>query len=143
MNKQELEAMDDQAIGTWNSHDEQAWAGMFADDAVITQWTDPQPANGKDGAAAMFRAWIGAFPDMSIEVVKRVVGDDSVAAEVRFSGTNTGAMNMGGMEMPPTNKSAMGRGAYIARVRDGKISEFHAFPDAAGIMMQLGLMPAM
>jgi predicted ester cyclase len=75
--------------------------------------------------------------------VAGVVGDAAVAAEIVFSGTNTGAMAMGGMEMPPTGKSAQGRGTYIARVRDGKIVEFRAHPDAAGVMMQLGLMPAM
>ena len=52
-------------------------------------------------------------------------------------------MAMGGMEIPPTGKSAQGRGSYIARVKDGKIVEFRSHPDAAGVMMQLGLMPSM
>jgi len=37
----------------------------------------------------------------------------------------------------------VGRGSYIGRVKDGKIIEFRSHPDAAGMMMQLGLMPAM
>ena len=48
---------------------------------------------------------------------------------------------MGGMEMPATGKSVVGKGAYFARVTGGKIVEFSSHPDAAGLMMQLGLMP--
>jgi hypothetical protein len=45
------------------------------------------------------------------------------------------------MEMPPTNKTIQGRGTYFVRVNDdGRIVEFRAHPDAAGMMMQLGLM---
>jgi hypothetical protein len=35
----------------------------------------------------------------------------------------------------------VGRGAYFVRVRDGKVVEFSSHPDAAGLMVQLGLMP--
>jgi hypothetical protein len=50
-------------------------------------------------------------------------------------------MVMGGNEIPATNRTVTGRGTYFARVRDGKIVEFSSHPDAAGMMMQLGLMP--
>ncbi len=36
-----------------------------------------------------------------------------------------------------------GRGTYFVRVRDGKVVEFNSYPDLAGMMMQLGLMPPM
>jgi steroid delta-isomerase-like uncharacterized protein len=143
MTKEELERLDDQGIAAWNDHDAEAWAALFADDAVVSDWTNPEAMRGKDGARSLFTAWVGAFPDMKVEVVSRVVGDDAVAAEVRFNGTNTGSMNMGGMDVPPTNKSVMGRGAYIARARNGAITEFRALPDAAGMMMQLGFGPQM
>ena len=44
---------------------------------------------------------------------------------------------------PATNKTVIGRGSYMAFVRGGKVVEFRSHPDAAGIMMQLGLVPAM
>jgi predicted ester cyclase len=70
-----------------------------------------------------------------------VIGDDSVAAELEFTGTNTGPLAMGGMEIPATGRSVVGRGAYFARVRNGQVVEFSSHPDAAGMMTQLGLMP--
>lgn len=48
---------------------------------------------------------------------------------------------MGGMEMPATGKSVVGKGAYFACVEDGKIIEFSSHPATAGMMTQLGLMP--
>jgi steroid delta-isomerase-like uncharacterized protein len=143
MTKEDIERLDDQGIAAWNDHDAEAWAALFADDAVLIDWTNPEQMRGKDGARGLFGAWVGAFPDMKVEVVSRVVGDDGIAAEVRFSGTNTGSMNMGGMEVPPTNKAVTARGAYIARFQGGTITEFRALPDAAGMMMQLGFMPQM
>jgi hypothetical protein len=39
---------------------------------------------------------------MSAKELNRVVGDDAVAAEVEFSGTNSGPLQLGGMELPAT-----------------------------------------
>src|SRR5439155_24359885 len=124
-------------------HDADAFVGLLSDDFVWTDWTVPEPIRDRDQARQYFSSWATAFPDMQVKVVNRVIGDDAVAAEIEFTGTNTGPMSMGGMEIPPTNKAVTGRGTYIARIRDGKVVEFSSHPDAAGMMMQLGLMPKM
>jgi hypothetical protein len=48
---------------------------------------------------------------------------------------------MGGMELPATGRQITGHGTYFVRVEAGKITEFHAHPNAAEMMMQLGLVP--
>jgi steroid delta-isomerase-like uncharacterized protein len=141
VSKEELERLDDQGMSAWDNHDGNAWVDLFADDFVWHDWTTPEPIRDKEGALKYFNGWMQAFPDMRVTTVDRVIGEDAVAAEIEFSGTNTGPLVMGGMEMPATNQSVTGRGSYIARVRDGKIIEFRSHPDAAGMMMQLGLMP--
>ena len=143
MNKEELERLDDQGMSAWDTHDADAWAGILAEDIVIHDWTIAEPIRGREAAKDYLLAWTAAFPDMSVKQTNRVVGDDAVAAEVEFTGTNTGTMVMGGMEIPATNRSAVGRGSYIAYARDGKVVEFRSHVDAAGLMMQLGLMPPM
>ena len=143
MSKEELERLDDRGMGAWSSHDPDAWLGMFADGFVYYDWTSREPIRDQQALRKNFEAWMTAFPDMQVKQVARVVGEDAVAAEIEFTGTNSGPMVMGGMEMPATNKSVVGRGSYIAFVRDGKVVEFRAHPDAAGVMMQLGLMPGM
>jgi steroid delta-isomerase-like uncharacterized protein len=143
MSNEDIERIDDQGISAWDSHDADAWIDLLADDFVLTDWTMPEPIRTKDGAKQYFNGWVTAFPDMRLKLINRVVGEDAVAAEVEFMGTNTGPMVMAGNEIPPTNKAVTGRGTYFARIRGGKVTEFNAHPDVAGMMMQLGFMPQM
>ncbi|MGQ0669753.1 MAG: ester cyclase [Actinomycetota bacterium] len=141
MSREDLERLDDQGMSAWDNHDAESFASLFADDFVLNDWTLPEPIRDKEGVRQYVNAWMTAFPDMNVKQTNRVVGEDAVAAEVEFTGTNSGTMVMAGNEVPPTNKVVNGRGSYIARVRDGKIVEFNAHPDVAGMMMQLGFMP--
>ena len=143
MDRAQLERLDDDGIGAWDRHDPDGFADMFADQFVLEDWTVPEPIrNDKDAVRQYFRAWMTAFPDITIKRIDRVIDGNTVAGEVEFTGTNSGTLAMGGMEMPATNKAVRGRGTYFARANDeGKIVEFRSHPDAAGMMMQLGMMP--
>jgi steroid delta-isomerase-like uncharacterized protein len=141
MSREELEQLDDQGIAAWDQGDADAFVGLLANDFAWYDWTLPEPIRDKEGARQYFNTWHVAFPDMRTTRTSRVIGDDAVAAEIEFAGTNTGPMAMGGNEIPPTNRKVVGRGTYFAVVRDGKIVEFRSHPDVAGMMMQLGLMP--
>jgi steroid delta-isomerase-like uncharacterized protein len=143
MSKKELERIDDQGMAAWDAHDANAFVSLFADDFVWYDWTQPEPIRDKEAARKYFSSWSKAFPDLSSKQTARVVGEDSVAGEVEWTGTNSGPMEMRGKEIPPTNKTAIGRGSYFAFIRGGKIVEFRSHPDVAGIMMQLGFMPQM
>lgn len=140
MSKQELERLDDLEIASWDDHKPETFAELFADEFVLRDLTVPEPIHTKDGAAAYAQSWFTAFPDIHVRRTNRVVGEDSVAAEVEFTGTNSGPLAMGDMELPPTGKSVVGHGAYFVRFKDGKVTEFTAHPDAAGLMVQLGLL---
>jgi len=139
----EVEQIDDQGMAAWDGHDADAFMALLADDFVWTDLTLPEPMRTKDQARQYMRAWFTAFPDMRVRQTNRVVSDDAAAAEVEFTGTNSGPMTMADREIPPTGKSVVGRGAYFARVEDGKIVQFSSHPDVAGLMMQLGFMPEM
>jgi steroid delta-isomerase-like uncharacterized protein len=143
MSKEDLERLDDQIIAALNAHDADAYVDAFADDFVWHDWSRPEPIRDRDAARQSIASTFVTFPDMQVKSIDRVVGEDGVAAEIEWTGTNSGPMPMGNMEMPPTNKTVTGRGSYIFHVRDGKIAEARAHPDIAGMMMQLGLMPGM
>jgi steroid delta-isomerase-like uncharacterized protein len=143
MSREDIERLDDQGMAAWDMHDAGAFGGIFADGAVVNDVGAPEPITGSDAIRAYAQSWFTAFPDMSVKQTNRVVSEDAVAAEVVFTGTNTGPMTMGGKEIPPTGKTVQGKGTYFARVRDGKVVEFNSYPDIAGLMMQLGFMPAM
>jgi steroid delta-isomerase-like uncharacterized protein len=143
MDKQELERLDDQGMSAWDTHDADAFVEIFADTFVINDVAMPAPITSRDAARAYAQAWFTAFPDMNAKQVNRVVGEDSIAAEIEFTGTNTGPMMMAGKQIPPTGKSVTGRATYFARAKDGRCVEFNSYPDIAGMMMQLGFMPEM
>jgi steroid delta-isomerase-like uncharacterized protein len=143
MSKKELEELDEKGLAAWDKHDAEAFVSLLADDFVWYDWTLPEPIRTKDGARQYFSSWGKAFPDLKTTNVSRVVGDDAVATEIEWTGTNSGPMSMGDKEIPPTNKSVLGRGSYMWRAKSGKIVEFRSHPDVAGLMMQLGFMPEM
>ena len=139
MSKEELERIDDLGMRAWDEHDHDAFLALFAEEFVWRDLTVPEPMTTADEVRAYMQGWFTAFPDMRSRTVNRVIGEDAVAAEITFTGTNTGPLTMGGMEIPATGKGVVGQGSYFARVKDGKITEFSSHPDAAGMMVQLGL----
>ena len=100
MSKEELEQLDDRGMAAWDTHDADAWVGMFADGFEYHDWTLPEPIRDKAALRQTFEAWMTAFPDMKTTTVSRVIGEDSVAAEITFMGTNSGPMAMWGGRDP-------------------------------------------
>jgi steroid delta-isomerase-like uncharacterized protein len=141
MSNEDLERIDELGMAAWDNHKSQAFVDLFADEFVWRDLTVPEPMRTSEAATAYMDSWFTAFPDMRVRTTNRVIGQDSIAAEIEFTGTNTGPLAMGGMQIPATGRSVVGRGAYFARVADGKVVEFSSHPDAAGMMAQLGLMP--
>jgi steroid delta-isomerase-like uncharacterized protein len=142
MTRDAVERIDQQGMAAWDGHDVDGFLALFAEQFVWADLTLPEPMRTKDQARQYMQGWFTAFPDMRVSQTNRVVGEDAVAAEVEFTGTNTGPMLMGGGEVPPTGKRVRGRGAYFARVNDdGKMVLFSSHPDVAGMMMQLEIRP--
>lgn len=141
MTKDEIKRIDERGLAAWDNHDAAAFMDLFADKFIWHDWTVPEPMQDKAAGKQYFGGWMTAVPDMKLTLVSRVIGDDSLASEIEFRGTNSGPLMMGGKSIPATNKKVVGRGSYFAKIKDGKIVEFRSHPDVAGLLMQLGLMP--
>jgi steroid delta-isomerase-like uncharacterized protein len=132
---------DEEEIAAWNAHDVERALAVFPDNVMWQDAGSPQ-AMGKDGIRQYLQGWFSAFPDIKITVTNRVITEDQVAAELNFSGTNSGDLQLApGATIPATGKTVHGKGTYFVRFKDGKPVEVHSYPDLAGMMMQLGLMP--
>ena len=144
MSRKEVEELNAKMVKTWNDHDIDACAALCSDDVVWTDLNNPEPYRGKEGVRNFMGGWVKAFPDFRIEVKNSVATDDSIAVEVTFQGTNTGSMKMSPQapEIPATGKKVINsKGVYFATFRGGKAVDVRTYPDAAGMMIQLGLMP--
>jgi len=132
---------DEEEIAAWNAHDVERAVGIFPDDVTWSDASSPQAMN-KDGIRQYLHGWFTAFPDIKLTVTNRVVTEDQVASELEFVGTNSGDLQLApGASIPATGKTVHGKGTYFVRFKDGKPVEVHSYPDLAGMMMQLGLMP--
>lgn len=143
MSRAEVEQLDDRGLAAWDQHNTAEFTGLLADDFTFSDVMTPEPFHSREQVKSYMDAWFSAFPDMHLKTTRRVVSDDEVAAEVEFTGTNTGPLRMGNQEIPATGKSVVGSGTYFASIRDGKIVSFRVHPDVASMMGQLGLMPGM
>lgn len=134
--------LDDEEIAAWNAHDAERAAAVFPDDIVWIDAGSPQPMHGKDALRQYLQGWFTAFPDIKITVTNRVATEDQVASELDFTGTNSGDLQLApGATIPATGRKVNAKGTYFVRFKDGKPVEVHSYPDLAGMMMQLGLMP--
>jgi steroid delta-isomerase-like uncharacterized protein len=142
----DIAAQTDKAgIAAWNDHDSRAFAALFAQNFIWEDVTMPgQPMRTVDEAVAYTQAWFTGFPDMEVVQTRQIVnGDGWVCSTFEFTGTNMGPLNMGGGEIPATNRTVNGRGCYFAHVTaDGEIDQFITYPDVFGMMAQLGLIPS-
>ena len=142
MSVQDNLKQDEEEIAAWNAQDVERALAVFPDDVVWHDVSNPQPLN-KDGIRQYLQGWFSAFPDIKITVNNRVITEDYVAAELDFEGTNSGTLQLApnAPAIPATGRKVIGKGTYFVRFKDGNPVEVHSYPDAAGMMMQLGLMP--
>jgi steroid delta-isomerase-like uncharacterized protein len=145
MSVQDNQRIDDQFLAGWNARDVDMTLSVLADDAVWIDVSSPEPLKTRAAMKDYVQGWFTAFPDLSAKARNRVVTEDQVATEVDFWGTNSGPLGMapGAPPMPATGKTVKGKGNYFLRIKNGKVAEIHTYPDSAGLMMQLGMVPGM
>ncbi len=120
----------------WNAHSDDAIAKLMAADALV-HGLAATPTKGPDEFRPFHRAFVDAFPDMRIEILRMVTEGDITATYIRATGTHRGA----GLGIPATGKSIDMTGMVMARVRDGQIVEGWNVIDFLSMYQQLGLVP--
>lgn len=140
MNVNELLTLHEQVVDSWNRHDSKKFLTYLDENIVLYDTSLPKPVKGKLEAEKYFNLWTTAFPDFKMKTINTVIAGDYVAAEIECTGTHTGPLRIGEQpEIPPTNKRAINRMSFFAKIRDGKTLEVRTYPDVAGMMIQLGL----
>jgi steroid delta-isomerase-like uncharacterized protein len=111
----------------------------FADETISEDGVEHDPLPGlsedKKGAMQTLGALLAAFPDQKVEVHHLIASGDKVAVNSTVRGTHEGEF----MGVPPTGKTVEIGGIDIVRIDGGKFQEHWGVFDAAGLMMQLGV----
>lgn len=129
---------------------EQAYAAMKAGDiSGLTKLCSPTcelydiglTMRGPEQIGQYLQGYFTAFPDMSIEVRRLIEDGDSVAAEVRFTGTQTGPLAMPTGEVPASGRKMDVEAADFLTIQNGQITAWKVYLDSMIFLSQLGLIP--
>ena len=113
-----------------------------ADELIAANYThhDPQspPCYGVEQYKQLVRHYLGAFPDVHIDIEDLISEGQTVVTRWTETGTHTGTLS----GIPPTGKRFVVTGMSIARLKDGKCVEGWGNWDTLGMMQQLGVVPS-
>lgn len=94
--------------------------------------------HGRQALRDQISTYLGAFPDMKLQVDDVLSDGDRVATRVTGSGTHTGPLE----GMPPTGKPVKIDAQSIFRIEGGQVVEEWEIIDEVSMMEQLGQTPS-
>jgi len=126
-------------IEAFNERDLETEADLLAPDYVahVPTPSGPLDLEGLEAWRQFTGPFVGAFPDLRLEVQNIIGEGDTVAARVAFRGTHRGEFQ----GIPPTGREVAFTSIEINRVEDGKVQEHWVEIDLLRLMGQLGAIP--
>jgi len=118
----------------------EAFAALYAPDAVLLVPLSPEPVKGREAIRQYEAAIYAAFPGATLTLSRPVRQENLIAVEWEYSGTNTGPLASPTGVLSATNRPAKLRGASFLRFNhEGLIAEEHRYYDSRSLFQQLGL----
>ena len=118
-------------------HDVERAISYYHEDCLLDIVPLQRPMRGRDRlAAAWGMAWSGC-PDQYYTEKNMFATDDYVMFEGILGGTHTGTFH----NIPATGKHVAHPVAFVWRIVDGKVKEWHSYWDAADMLRQLNVIP--
>lgn len=113
------------------------------DDAVTSDYAahtpgSVEPIRGAEGFKEYLRMFREAFPDASVTVEDRIVGEDAVVDRYVIRGTHRGEFR----GIPATGTEIEVTGTVIHYLADGKVRKDVSEFDSLDLMQQLGVVDA-
>jgi steroid delta-isomerase-like uncharacterized protein len=126
-------------LAAWNARDAERIASFFAEGAVYDDRGAGAVARGTTEIREHAVRVHSAFPDLHFELVRAAHGDEFTAGEWRSRMTHRGEID----GLPPTGRVVESAGVDVASLDgDGRITHLISYYDGAGIMRDLGVLPA-
>jgi steroid delta-isomerase-like uncharacterized protein len=136
----------DRVTEAWNKHDVEKFLADCDESIVWSTGNVPSETfKGKNEVREFFNNWKRAFPDLHLQIRNRITGEELVAVEYEFTGTQNGPLRTR-KDMPeiaPSHKSATVYGCYMAKVKNGKIIQVTNYPDRFTLLDRLGVLSEM
>lgn len=97
-----------------------------------------EPIRGPEGFKEYLRTLQTAFPDLSVTIEDRIVGEDAIVDRYRIDGTHEGEF----VGVPPTGREVTVSGTVIHYLEGGRVVEDVSEYDALDLLQQLGVVEA-
>lgn len=122
---------------TFNTHDADATAALFAPDAVLHDVAAARPAVGRAEIAEVYARHLIAIPDTQVRIERMVAEGDMVVAHWTIHGTHQGRL----LGIPASGRAVTITGVSLLRFRESLPVADHRIWDFAGLLRQIGLLP--
>jgi steroid delta-isomerase-like uncharacterized protein len=121
-----------------NAHD----VGAALDELVAEDFVEQNPLPGQGpgrvGLAGVLAAMFAAFPDLRWTLMDTIAEDDRIMTLSMWTGTHRGPF----MGIPATGRTVSVESWTLDRYREGRLAESRIIMDVAGLLTQLGVIPA-
>jgi steroid delta-isomerase-like uncharacterized protein len=121
-----------------NAHDLDAALTKLVAEDFVEQNPLPGQGPGRAGLADALAAMFAGFPDLRWTIHDNIAEDDRIMSFSTWTGTHRGEF----FGIPATGRKVTVEAWTIDRYRDGQLVESRIIMDVAGMLIQLGVMPA-
>ncbi len=122
-----------------NSHDLERIEALHASDFTGYDTGRPTPIVGPQEIRNIFDYAFVGLPDFRVHVLDFIADDSRTATRWRVEGTHRGSL----LHIPPTMRHVSFEGYTVLTVEHQLIKSSHTIWDMAGLLRQLGLLPAL
>jgi steroid delta-isomerase-like uncharacterized protein len=129
------------SVECFNAGDFDRLRSLLASDSYEEELSTQRRLEGADAQVEVAREWRQAFPDGHGTIERQCVDGNTVALEIIWEGTQSGAMaTPDGQELPPSNRRASVKACQVIDVEDGKIVATRHYFDLMTLLQQIGVM---
>jgi steroid delta-isomerase-like uncharacterized protein len=134
-----MKTLSEELIDAWNSHDFAKVEPFYSPDYQGFDVAQAAPQQGIEGIKAGLTGYWKAFPDLHFTLQDCVCEEDRMSLFWIATGTHRGPI----LNIPATGRPVHVQGCALHRIRDGKVVHCHYIWDTAGLLRNLGLLPAL
>jgi steroid delta-isomerase-like uncharacterized protein len=134
-----IKALSESLIKAWNSHDFTQVAPYYSPDYEGFDVAQATPQTGIAGIQAGLAGYWKAFPDLHFTLKESVCEGNQITLYWIATGTHQGPI----LNIPATGRPVYIEGVALHHIRDGKVVRCHYIWDTAGLLRNLGLLPAL
>jgi steroid delta-isomerase-like uncharacterized protein len=124
-------------ICTWNEHNLDRLAMLYAEDFEGKDVGLAQTYYGLVGIRQMAETYYKAFPDLIFTATETIVDGNRAALSWTSTGTHLGKI----MNIPPTGRTIKVSGITTVSIQNGLIVRSSVLWDVAGLLREIGLLP--